>query len=177
MRLLNVALLVAVVGLASVIVACGGGSPTSKTATANVTEQAAATLAPAATLPPLPTPTSAAVPAVAGQPTVTTSGLQIYELQVGTGKEAKAGSIVQIKYSEWLSTGYQVESTADPVRENLATGHVIAGWLEGIPGMKEGGKRRLISPPNLAFGAQGDGGEVPPNATIIADIELIAVLQ
>jgi len=109
---------------------------------------------------------------------VTSSGLQIYELQVGTGKEAKAGSIVQIRYTEWLSTGRQIENTGtEAVRENLTPGRVLQGWLEGIAGMKEGGKRRLVIPANLAYGTQGDGDTVPPNATIIDDIELVAVIQ
>jgi len=113
-------------------------------------------------------------PDVTGEPTVTDSGLQIIDIEVGGGEEAVAGGTVTVHYTLWLEDGTQIESSVggEPVTFELAG--LIAAWQEGIPGMTEGGKRRLIVPPELGYGEAGQGA-VPPNATLIFDIELLGV--
>lgn len=112
-------------------------------------------------------------PDVTGEPTVTDSGLQIIDIQVGDGAEAVANGTVTVHYSLWLEDGTPVESSVggEPVTFQLAG--LIPAWQEGIPGMKVGGKRRLIAPPDLAYGEAGSAPAIPPNATLIFDIELI----
>jgi len=131
------------------------------------------------------TPTSTPIsgpplPTVAAQPTTTSSGLQIIDMALGSGAEAAPGSIVYVTYNEWLSDGTFVDTTAadgvvTPIRLVLRQGLVLQGFVEGIPGMKLGGKRRLIMPPDLAYGAEGSGNAIPPNATLVFDIELVEV--
>jgi hypothetical protein len=125
---------------------------------------------------PVATPTIGPPPEVTAQPTTTASGLQIFELQVGTGAEANATSCVVMSYTGWLEDGTIFDSSATsggPLRIGLD--QVIAGWTEGVPGMKVGGQRRLIIPPELAYGAQGYGTTIPPNATLIFDVELVGI--
>ena len=116
--------------------------------------------------------------------TITTdSGLQIEDTVVGDGPEAKAGQYVTVHYTGWLrnddgSTGAKFDSSKDrndPFQFALGAGHVIRGWDEGVQGMKIGGKRTLIIPAALGYGARGAGGVIPPNATLIFDVELLAV--
>jgi FKBP-type peptidyl-prolyl cis-trans isomerase FkpA len=115
--------------------------------------------------------------------TVTASGLEIEELEVGTGDEAKAGVTVTVHYTGWLqnadgSAGRKFDSSKDrdePFRFPLGGGRVIQGWDEGVQGMKIGGKRRLVIPAALGYGARGAGGVIPPNATLIFDVELLGV--
>jgi FKBP-type peptidyl-prolyl cis-trans isomerase len=111
-------------------------------------------------------------PDVSGEPTVTDSGLQIIDIEVGGGDEAVAGGTVTVHYTLWLEDGTLIESSvgSDPVSFGLDG--LIEAWQEGIPGMKEGGKRRLIAPPELGYGDAGSGN-VPPNATLIFDISLL----
>ena len=114
---------------------------------------------------------------------VTASGLQYEELQLGTGEEAKAGNHVSVHYTGWLqntdgSAGSKFDSSKDrndPFAFPLGAGHVIKGWDEGVQGMKVGGVRKLIIPAALGYGARGAGGVIPPNATLIFDVELLAV--
>jgi FKBP-type peptidyl-prolyl cis-trans isomerase len=115
---------------------------------------------------------------VTGQPTTTTSGLQYWDIVDGTGTTAIAGNTVKVHYSGYLSTGEKFDSSRDrdqPFSFALATGQVIKGWDEGIQGMKVGGQRQLRIPPGLGYGATGAGQTIPPNATLIFDVELLQV--
>jgi FKBP-type peptidyl-prolyl cis-trans isomerase len=117
---------------------------------------------------------------VSGQPTTTPSGLQYWDVVVGTGAAATAGSQVSVHYTGWLPSGEKFDSSVDrgqPFSFPLGAGQVIKGWDEGVAGMKVGGKRQLRIPPELGYGARGAGGVIPPNATLIFDVELLAVSQ
>ena len=113
----------------------------------------------------------------------TESGLQYEELVTGEGAEAKAGQHVTVHYTGWLrnddgSLGAKFDSSKDrndPFEFALGAGHVIRGWDEGVQGMKVGGSRRLTIPASLGYGARGAGGVIPPNATLIFDVDLLAV--
>jgi len=115
--------------------------------------------------------------------TTTESGLQYEELVTGEGAEAKAGQHVTVHYTGWLrnddgSLGAKFDSSKDrndPFEFALGAGHVIRGWDEGVQGMKVGGSRRLTIPASLGYGARGAGGVIPPNATLIFDVDLLAV--
>jgi FKBP-type peptidyl-prolyl cis-trans isomerase FkpA len=109
---------------------------------------------------------------------VTDSGLKIEELQVGQGAAAEALKTVTVHYTGWLESGVKFDSSVDrssPFRFVLGKGQVIRGWDEGVAGMLVGGKRKLTIPPQLGYGAAGAGGVIPPNATLIFDVELLAV--
>ncbi len=115
--------------------------------------------------------------------TTTESGLQYEDTTVGEGAEATAGQKVTVHYTGWLrnddgSQGAKFDSSKDrndPFQFNLGGGQVIRGWDEGVQGMKVGGQRRLTIPAALGYGARGAGGVIPPNATLIFDVELLAV--
>lgn len=110
--------------------------------------------------------------------TITPSGLIIDELVVGAGAPAAAGQSVKVHYTGWLANGTKFESTKDsndPVVFPLGAGHVIKGWDEGLQGMKVGGRRKLTIPPTLAYGMRGAGGVIPPNATLVFEMELLGV--
>jgi FKBP-type peptidyl-prolyl cis-trans isomerase FkpA len=114
--------------------------------------------------------------------TKTASGLQYEDEQAGTGAEATAGKNVRVHYTGWLyqdgKQGAKFDSSRDrndPFEFSLGAGMVIRGWDEGVSGMKVGGKRTLIIPPDLGYGARGAGGVIPPNATLKFDVELLAV--
>lgn len=112
------------------------------------------------------------------EPTMTPSGLQFIEVQPGTGDEARSGHRVQVHYTGWLTNGTKFDSSVDrgdPFTFALGKGQVIRGWDQGVAGMKVGGKRRLLIPADLGYGAQGAGGVIPPNATLIFDVELLGV--
>jgi len=105
--------------------------------------------------------------------------LQIEDLQVGTGTEATAGRSVDVHYTGWLTNGTKFDSSVDrgrPFSFPLGGGRVIKGWDQGVAGMKVGGKRKLTIPPELGYGAGGAGsGLIPPNATLVFEVELLAV--
>jgi len=115
---------------------------------------------------------------VTGEGTKTADGLQYWDIKVGTGTEAKEGSHVRVHYTGWLTSGKKFDSSVDagkPFDFRIGNGDVIKGWEEGVQGMKVGGKRQLRIPPSLAYGAQGYPGAIPANATLIFDIQLLAV--
>ena len=108
----------------------------------------------------------------------TKSGLKYIEQKVGDGKEAKAGNVVEVHYTGTLKDGKKFDSSRDrgkPFSFELGAGQVIKGWDEGVAGMKVGGKRLLTIPPELGYGARGAGGVIPPNATLLFEVELLKV--
>lgn len=110
--------------------------------------------------------------------TTTASGLVIEDLEVGNGTEAVAGKLVQVHYTGWLTDGTKFDSSKDrndPFVFPLGGRRVIAGWDEGVQGMKVGGVRKLTIPPELGYGARGAGGVIPPNATLVFEVELLAI--
>jgi FKBP-type peptidyl-prolyl cis-trans isomerase FkpA len=111
--------------------------------------------------------------------TVTTeSGLKYEDLTEGTGAEAKAGQTVSVHYTGWLTDGQKFDSSKDrndPFAFVLGGGMVIKGWDEGVQGMKVGGVRKLTIPPQLGYGVRGAGGVIPPNATLVFEVELLDV--
>ena len=118
----------------------------------------------------------------AGKSMTTPSGLQIIDTKVGTGASPKTGQICVMHYTGWLyengAKGKKFDSSVDrgqPFEFPIGTHRVIAGWDEGVATMKVGGKRTLIIPPALAYGSNGAGGVIPPNATLIFDVELLGV--
>jgi len=112
-------------------------------------------------------------------PTVTTeSGLQYEDLTEGSGAEARAGQTVSVHYTGWLTDGQKFDSSKDrndPFAFVLGGGMVFKGWDEGVQGMKVGGTRRLTIPPQLGYGVRGAGGVIPPNATLVFEVELLDV--
>ena len=114
--------------------------------------------------------------------TSTPGGLQITDVTAGTGAEARKGQTVTVHYTGWLynngQQGAKFDSSRDrndPFKFPLGGGMVIKGWDEGVAGMKVGGQRTLIIPPEMGYGARGAGGVIPPNATLTFDFELLGV--
>ena len=102
-------------------------------------------------------------------------GLQIEDLVVGTGAEATAGQNVHVHYTGWLTDGTKFDSSLDRGQLfvfPLGGGRVIKGWDQGVAGMRIGGKRKLTIPPELGYGARGAGSVIPPNATLVFEVEL-----
>ena len=128
---------------------------------------------------------AAAAPASAqtqGKAMTTPSGLQIIDTTVGTGASPKTGQTCVMHYTGWLSEGgkkgKKFDSSVDrgqPFEFPIGMKRVIGGWDEGVATMKVGGKRTLIIPPQLGYGERGAGGVIPPNATLIFDVELLAI--
>lgn len=107
-----------------------------------------------------------------------TQSLKIEDLTVGTGKTAENGDTVTVNYKGTLTNGKQFDSSYDrgqPFKFTLGAGQVIAGWDQGLLGMKVGGKRKLTIPPELGYGSRGAGADIPPNATLIFEVELLDV--
>jgi FKBP-type peptidyl-prolyl cis-trans isomerase len=110
--------------------------------------------------------------------TTTASGLQYLDEAVGRGQQAKAGDHVVVHYTGTLTDGRKFDSSRDrnkPFEFPLGAGTVIRGWDEGVAGMKVGGRRRLVIPADLGYGARGAGSVIPPNATLVFDVELIGI--
>jgi FKBP-type peptidyl-prolyl cis-trans isomerase len=115
---------------------------------------------------------------VTGKPQTTASGVEYWDIKVGTGATAVAGKTLTMHYTGWLTDGKKFDSSLDrgePFQFTLGRGQVIKGWDEGVAGMKVGGKRQLKIPPAAGYGAGGAGNVIPPNATLIFDVELLAV--
>lgn len=109
---------------------------------------------------------------------MTESGLKYTDLEIGDGPTPKAGQTVSVHYTGWLEDGTKFDSSLDrgqPFSFVLGTGQVIRGWDEGVGTMQVGGKRQLVIPPELAYGARGAGGVIPPDATLIFEVELLGV--
>jgi FKBP-type peptidyl-prolyl cis-trans isomerase len=114
----------------------------------------------------------------AGSPAVTASKLESTDVVVGTGATVKVGDSITVKYTGSLVDGTVFDSTAKqggtPATFTLAKGQLIEGWVQGIPGMKVGGTRKLVIPPELGYGAQANGS-IPANATLLFTIELVSI--
>lgn len=141
------------------LAACGGGGETDATTDAGATPTVDADCAP-------------------GEMVTTDTGLQYEDVECGDGEEAVGGMIVTVHYTGTLDNGKKFDSSRDrgqPFQFALGAGQVIAGWDEGIQGMRVGGRRTLTIPPELAYGEAGAGAAIPPNATLIFDVELLGV--
>ena len=123
---------------------------------------------------------AAATPAAAAKEKIVTtaSGLKYEDLTVGEGAEAKSGDRVSVHYTGWLENGTKFDSSVDrgrPFDFPLGAGRVIKGWDQGVAGMKVGGKRKLTIPPALGYGERGAGGVIPPNATLVFEVERLKI--
>jgi FKBP-type peptidyl-prolyl cis-trans isomerase len=106
------------------------------------------------------------------------TSLEITDIVVGTGAEAKTGANVSVHYTGWLTNGSKFDSSVDrnePFKFKLGGGQVIKGWDQGVVGMKVGGKRKLLIPPSMGYGARGFPGAIPPNSTLVFEVELLKV--
>ena len=112
-----------------------------------------------------------------GQVVETDSGLEYEELECGDGDEVARGDVISVHYTGTLEDGTEFDSSrgGDPVSFALESGSLIEGWVEGIPGMKEGGRRKLTIPPDLGYGESGFPPAIPPDATLVFDVEVVAI--
>ena len=123
-------------------------------------------------------PTASGPTKVTGAPTKTASGLEYWDIKVGTGAVAQSGKHVKVDYTGWLTNGKKFDSsvgTGHPFDFMLGASQVIKGWDEGVAGMKVGGKRQLRIPPDLAYGKAGYSTVIPPDSTLIFDVRLVDV--
>jgi len=177
--------LTSIVALSAIAVACGDAeAPAKQTPTAAASTASTATAAAKTAATPSAADAQAAstgnvpgIPQLSGTVQQTASGLRYLDEVVGTGATVQKGQNASVHYTGWLTTGHKFDSSRDrgqPFTFGVGAGRVIAGWDEGVAGMKVGGKRRLILPPALGYGAQGAPGAIPPNATLIFDVEVLA---
>jgi FKBP-type peptidyl-prolyl cis-trans isomerase len=165
-----------VVGVVVLVAACSQSeapkpdqSAAQPTAAASTTSAAPNKPSDAASPPPI---------ASTGQSTPAVTDLKIEDTKVGTGDAAVAGKSVTVHYTGWLTDGTKFDSSKNhgqPFTFQLGAGQVIRGWDQGVVGMKVGGVRKLTIPPSLGYGANGAGGVIPPNATLVFEIELLGV--
>jgi len=187
MKILLAAALAASVALAA---ACGGSDSNSSSATkpagggatqvtGGVKPSSSATAGQATTASAQPSDGNApGIPELKGEIVTTASGLRYIDEKVGDGASPKANQAVTVHYTGWLTTGKKFDSSRDrnqPFTFNIGQGRVIKGWDEGVATMKIGGKRRLIIPASLGFGAGGSQPAIPGIATLIFDVELLSV--
>jgi len=169
----NFGALPALLGLAAaLLLACGPEMPTSQPTT-----RPPATVPPTA-LSPTAGPAAATITPPAGELITTATGLKYIEIVKGEGASPKTGEIVLVHYRGMLDDGTEFDSSytrGEPISFPLGTGRVIPGWDEGIALMSVGGKGQLIIPPELGYGEQGAGGVIPPNATLVFDVELVGI--
>jgi len=160
----------------SALTACGDRPRTADSAAATTpapSTPVSSSTSPTSTVPTFAPALGVDLPAM----TKTPSGLAYQDKTVGTGATATAGKMVSVHYTGWLPDGTKFDSSRDrnePFDFPLGAGHVIAGWDEGVAGMKVGGRRLLVIPPALGYGAGGTG-PIPPNATLVFDVELLGV--
>lgn len=169
------------------LTSCGNVAPSAAAPTSAPAAEAPAAAPPtvpaAAPAAEAPAPPSGGAPAAPtkvedAQYTTAPSGLKYYELAPGTGAAPAAGREVVVHYTGWLQDGTKFDSSLDrgePFSFRLGAGEVIPGWDEGLATMQVGGKRQLLIPPDLGYGASGAGGVIPPNATLIFEVELLDV--
>ena len=125
-----------------------------------------------------PSTADSATEAVVAEEITTPTGLKYVELVTGNGESPKTGDLVTVHYTGVLENGQKFDSSVDrgqPFQFQIGTGQVIRGWDEGVMTMKKGGKRKLIIPPDLGYGEAGAGGVIPPNATLIFEVELLGI--
>jgi FKBP-type peptidyl-prolyl cis-trans isomerase len=125
-----------------------------------------------------PHPAASGPSKVTGDPVKTADGLEYWDIRVGTGAVAQASQTVKVHYTGWFTNGKKFDSSVGKAPFEvtpLGNAPVIRGWNEGIVGMKVGGKRQLRIPPDLAYGADGYPGVIPPNSTLIFDVQLLSV--
>ena len=170
------------IALCFLLAACGGAQKSERTesttpkspapsTTVKESSPAGATTSPTSTAPPTSVP-----PPKGGQIVTTPSGLKYEELAIGTGASPIKGHRVQVHYTGWLTDGSKFDSSRDrgtPYDFAVGMGNVIRGWDEALMTMKVGGKRKLTIPPQLAYGAAGRLPVIPPNATLIFEVELV----
>lgn len=126
---------------------------------------------------PAATPADVTAPATPKEVTLS-NGLKYQDLTVGSGDLAESGKSVSVHYTGWLTDGTKFDSSLDRGQAftfRLGAGQVIRGWDEGVAGMRVGGKRKLTIPPDLGYGQRGAAGVIPPGATLVFDVELLAV--
>ena len=159
--------------LAVALLAAGCNETTEKTTSSSSSEVGATVTGGA------PSAATPAPPAAGGKMHKLASGLQYEDVVVGSGKMAEPGMNVSVHYTGWLPGVTQpFDSSVDrgqPFQFQLGAGQVIQGWDEGVKGMRIGGKRKLTIPPDLGYGARGAQGVIPPNATLLFDVELLDV--
>lgn len=166
------------ISVCCLMVACTQQGNTQQTSNAGQTTDNPSIVAAEATATPTASSTPKKTTTGANKVVTTSSGLKYTELKVGTGATPKTGQTVSVHYTGTLENGTKFDSSRDrgvPFEFPIGTGQVIKGWDEGISTMKVGGRRQLIIPPSLGYGAQGAGGVIPPNATLIFDVELLGI--
>jgi FKBP-type peptidyl-prolyl cis-trans isomerase len=130
---------------------------------------------------PAPQPSAAPTPTPAQPPPDPNAKLEIKDLVVGKGAEAKSGDTVKVHYVGTLLNGTEFDASkkhgTEPFTFDLGKGRVIKGWDDGVAGMKEGGKRKLTIPPHLGYGPRGAGDRIPPNSTLVFEVELVEVVK